>query len=45
LAETSIELCDGTPRMVENDIGYWVDKVGHFCPWQSYAVSELPGEN
>jgi hypothetical protein len=33
LVETSIELCDGTPRLVENDIAYWVDRVGRFCPW------------
>lgn len=39
--EISVEVCDGTPRMVEDDLDYWVDKVGTFCPWASYVVAPL----
>ena len=24
--------CDGLPSQVENDLDYWVDTVGRFCP-------------
>jgi hypothetical protein len=41
LAEASIEVCDGTPRMVEDDLAYWVDTVRRFCPWASYVAAEL----
>jgi hypothetical protein len=40
LVELSIELCDGTPQMVEDNLAYWVDQVGHFCPWGSYVSAE-----
>ena len=40
LVEISVEVCDGTPRMVEADVASWVDKVGTFCPWSSYVQSE-----
>jgi len=42
LAEMSIELCDGNPLLVEQDIDYWVGTVGRFCPWSSYVKKELP---
>ena len=41
LAEVSIELCDGNPSLVEQDIDYWVGTVGRFCPWSSYVKSEI----
>lgn len=40
LAEVSVEVCDGTPQMVEDDLDYWVDQVGRFCPWASYVAAE-----
>jgi hypothetical protein len=27
LAEVSVGMCDGTPEMVERDLGYWLDRV------------------
>lgn len=42
LAEMAIELCDGNAELVNMDIDYWVDTVGQFCPWGSYAAEELP---
>lgn len=41
LVEASIELCDGTPAMVEEDPAAWMEKAGTFCPWGSYVVGEL----
>lgn len=42
LVQTSIELCDGRPSMVEADLGYWLGTVKSFCPWSSYVHAELP---
>jgi len=41
LAELHIELCDGTPEMVEKDTTYWVSEVKTFCPWHSYLLKEV----
>lgn len=41
LVESSMELCDGTPQMVEDDPDHWVDSVTQFCPWESYIVREV----
>lgn len=41
LVETSIEVCDGRPSAVEEDLDYWVDDVGRFCPWSSYVMREV----
>jgi hypothetical protein len=40
LTEFAIELCDGNAVLVSQDVDYWVDTVGQFCPWGSYAASE-----
>lgn len=41
LAEVAIELCDGNAVLVSQDVDYWVDTVGQFCPWGSYAAAEV----
>ena len=41
LAEIAIELCDGTPALLEDDLDYWLDTVKSFCPWASYVHAEL----
>ena len=41
MVEISIELCDGTPQMVEDDVDRWVEEIGDFCPWGSYVQREL----
>jgi hypothetical protein len=38
VADISIEVCDGLPSHVENDLGYWIDTVGQYCPWDSHVV-------
>jgi len=44
-AEFSIELCDGTPSMVENHLDYWLNAVKRFCPWHSKVLSIPPTKN
>ncbi|WP_148898740.1 hypothetical protein [Fodinibius salinus] len=41
LTEAAIEVCDGRPSMVEQNIDYWVDDVGRFCPYSSFVVREV----
>lgn len=41
LAEISAEVCDGRPSFVEEDIDYWVDTVGRFCPWGARVEGEV----
>jgi hypothetical protein len=31
--DAAIELCDGRPSMVEEDLDYWADTVHTYCPW------------
>lgn len=38
-ADGSIELCDGCPSFIENDLRYWIDNVGSYCPWSTEVVS------
>lgn len=42
LADMTIELCDGTATMVDEDVTYWVDTVGRFCPWNATVVDIEP---
>ena len=41
LAEVSIELCDGNAVLVSQDVDYWVDTVGQFCPWGARVTEEI----
>ena len=41
-ADFTIELCDGTARMVDQNPGYWIRKVGYFCPWSGQVVGLEP---
>lgn len=42
LVDNSIELCDGRPSDIENNLSYWLDTVKSFCPWGSYIEREIP---
>jgi hypothetical protein len=42
LAEVTIELCDGTAAMVDEDVTYWVETVGQFCPWSATVIAVEP---
>lgn len=41
MVEISVEVCDGRPHMVEENLDYWIDNVGRFCPWSSRVVGEV----
>ena len=43
IAQASIEICDGNPDMIEEDLYYWIDILGSFCPWNSVVYREIPG--
>lgn len=42
MAEFAIELCDGTPTEVENNLPYWLFQVETFCPWSSKVIEIGP---
>lgn len=39
LVDMTIELCDGTATMVDEDLDYWLETVGRFCPWTATVIS------
>jgi hypothetical protein len=41
MVELSIELCDGTPRQVDDDVDAWLNNTQFFCPWTSYVQRKL----
>ena len=38
-SDLTIELCDGCPQFVEDDLDYWLDVVGQYCPWSTEVVA------
>jgi len=40
-ADVTIELCDGMPSYVEENVDYYVDTVKQYCPWGVRIVSEV----
>ena len=40
--DLAIEVCDGRPSMVEEDLQYWLETVERFCPWGATVVERLP---
>jgi len=41
LVEVAIELCDGNAVLVSQDVDYWLDTVGQFCPWGARVSEEI----
>lgn len=39
MVEVSIELCDGTPSFVENELDYWLETVKSYCPWRGRIIA------
>lgn len=39
MAEFTIELCDGKPSFLEEDVEGWIETVGSYCPWSARLVS------
>lgn len=40
-ADMAIELCDGRPSLVEDDLAYWLGTVKRFCPWGAKVVRRI----
>jgi len=38
MAEITIELCDGIPSQVEENLDYWLNTVQRFRPWSAMIV-------
>jgi len=41
VADMTIEVCDGWPSLVQEDLTYWVGNVRRFCPWGARVVSRM----
>lgn len=42
LVDATIELCDATATMVDEDLDYWLETVGRFCPWNATLIALDP---
>ena len=40
LVDLTIELCDGMPSYVEENVDYYVDTVKQYCPWGARIMGE-----
>ena len=40
-ADAAMEVCDGRPSMVEDDLQYWIGTVGSYCPWGAQVVERI----
>ncbi len=38
-ADFTVEIYDGLPSHVENNLEYWLNTVGRFAPWQAKIVN------
>lgn len=47
IVDMSIELCDGNPYYIEENLDYFINTInGQYCPWSSKVEKEmLPGES
>ena len=39
MAEITVEVCDGAPSFVEEELDYFVETVGQYCPWRARLVA------
>ncbi len=42
MADLSIEICDGAPTFVAENLDMWLKQMGQYCPWDSVVDQELP---
>jgi hypothetical protein len=38
--DLAIEVCDGRPSDIDQDINYWIDTVKQYCPWGAKVVAK-----
>ena len=41
VADVTMEVCDGGPSMVEEDLDNWLDTVERYCPWGARVVARI----
>jgi hypothetical protein len=41
VADFTMEVCDGRPSMVEEDLDYWLETVERYCPWGARVVARV----
>ena len=41
VADVTIEVCDGLPSFVEDDLDYWLGTVKQYCPWGAKIVRRV----
>ena len=41
LTEVAMEACDGRPAYVSENVDYFVEKVGRYCPWNARVLQEV----
>lgn len=39
MAEVAIEVCDGRPSHVQQNLGEFIDGIGRYCPWNARLVN------
>ncbi len=37
--DVTIELCDGLPSYVEDNLAEWLVQVGNYCPWGARVIA------
>jgi hypothetical protein len=42
LTEMATEGCDATPSYVSDNVSYFVEEVGRYCPWSARVLEEVP---
>ena len=39
--DMAMEVCDGRPQFIQDDLDYWVDTVRYYCPWGAQIVRRV----
>lgn len=39
--DLAMEVCDGRPQFVQDDLDYWVDTIQYYCPWGAQIVRRV----
>ncbi|MFB6247793.1 MAG: hypothetical protein ABEL97_04405 [Salinibacter sp.] len=42
LTEIATEVCDASPSYVSENVTYFVEEVGRYCPWNARVLEEVP---
>lgn len=42
LTEVAMEVCDASPSYVSDNVAYFVEEVGRYCPWSARVLEEIP---